>query len=199
MPIIDCLCVISKSLRQGLFAVLLLAPALALCADAPAPDRSSRARAYFGDHALTDQDGKPQRFYTDLLQGHVVLINVVFTSCPSACPMMTEHLKLVRRQLGAGFGKEIYFLSLSVDPARDTPEAMKRFAQKHGVDEPGWRFLVSDAQVLQTVLSRLGQWTDTPEAHTTLLIAGNAEKAHWAKLRPDASPEQIAAQLERLK
>jgi protein SCO1 len=52
---------------------------------------------------------------------------------------------------------------------------------------------------MQALLSRLGQWTDSPEDHTTLLIAGNAAKAHWAKLRPDASPEQIAAELERLK
>jgi protein SCO1 len=180
-------------------ASLVFEPALA--ADTPAAVSSlpDRARAYFGDHVLTDQDGEPHRFYTDLLHGRVVLINVVFTNCPSACPMMTERLKLVRKRLGPEFGEDIHFLSLSVDPARDTPEAMKRFAQRHGVDEPGWRFLVADAKAMQALLSRLGQWTDSPEDHTTLLIAGNAAKAHWAKLRPDASPEQIAAELERLK
>lgn len=163
------------------------------------PNTSDRARAYFGDHALTDQDGQTHRFYSDLLQGRVVLINVIFTHCPSACPMMTERLKLVRKQVGEGFGRDVYFLSLSVDPARDTPEALKRFAERHNVDLPGWRFLVSDAQTLKTLLSRLGQWTDSPEDHTTLLIAGNAAKSHWTKLRPDAPPEQIAAELARLK
>ncbi len=166
---------------------------------AASSNTSDRARAYFGDHALTDQDGQTHRFYSDLLQGRVVLINVIFTHCPSACPMMTERLKLVRKQVGEGFGRDVYFLSLSVDPARDTPEALKRFAERHNVDSPGWRFLVSDAQTLKTLLSRLGQWTDSPEDHTTLLIAGNAAKSHWTKLRPDAPPEQIAAELARLK
>jgi protein SCO1 len=180
-------------------ASLVFEPALAADTPAAAPSPPDRARAYFGDHVLTDQDGEPHRFYTDLLHGRVVLINVVFTNCASACPMMTERLKLVRKRLGPEFGEDIHFLSLSVDPARDTPEAMKRFAQRHGVDEPGWRFLVADGKVMQALLSRLGQWTDSPEDHTTLLIAGNAAKAHWAKLRPDASPEHIAAELERLK
>jgi protein SCO1 len=204
MPITDCLRSISAAMRPALICACLCAlmPASGSAADtptAPSPDRSERARSYFGDHLLTDQNGKSHRFYSDLLHGNVVLINVVFTNCPSACPMMTERLKLVRKRLGPDFGNGVYFLSLSVDPARDTPEAMKRFAQRHGVDEPGWRFLVADAKVLQAVLSRLGQWTDSPDDHTTLLIAGNAAKAHWAKLRPDAPSEHIAAELERLK
>lgn len=204
MCIIDRLCSISSAMRTALVAACLcvLLPASGSAADQSAPsspDRSERARSYFGDHVLIDQNGKSHRFYSDLLHGHVVLINVVFTNCPSACPMMTERLKLVRKQVGQDFGGDIHFLSLSVDPARDTPEAMKRFAQRHGVDEPGWRFLVADAKVLQAVLGRLGQWTDSPDDHTTLLIAGNAAKAHWVKLRPDAPPERIAAELERLK
>jgi protein SCO1 len=168
-------------------------------AGATAPDPRARAREYFGEHALTDQDGNTRRFYSDLLQGRVVLINVVFTNCPSACPMMTERLKQVRKQLGEDFGRDVYFLSLSVDPARDTPEALKRFAERHRADAPGWRFLVADPQTMKALLGRLGQWSDSPDDHTTLLIAGNASKAHWAKLRPDAPPEQIAAELARLK
>jgi protein SCO1 len=166
--------------------------------DASSVDRDARGLRYFGDAVLTDQDGRTHRFYSDLLRDRVVLINVVFTHCPSACPMMTEHLKKARRQLGARFGKEVVFLSLSVDPERDTPAALKTFAKRHGVDEPGWRFLVADAATMQGVLGKLGQWTDDPENHTTLLIAGRASQAHWSKLRPDASPERIVADLERL-
>ncbi len=198
------------ALRGVLFALCAVAPVASFAAEpgassnavpnaAAAPKGSERARAYFGDHPLTDQDGQTHRFYSDLLQGRVVLINVIFTHCPSACPMMTERLKLVRKHVGDDFGRDVYFLSLSVDPTRDTPEALKRFAERHNVDSPGWRFLVSDPQTLKTLLSRLGQWTDSPEDHTTLLIAGNAAKSHWTKLRPDAPPEQIAAELARLK
>lgn len=173
-------------------------PAAAAADPAQAQAREAKARAYFGDDVLTDQDGVQHRFYTDLLSGNVVLINVVFTHCPSACPMMTERLKRVRRELGPGFGDRVRFLSISVDPARDTPEALKAFAARHAADEPGWRFLVADEAVLKRLLQRLGQWADNPDDHTTLLIAGNAQAARWTKLRPDAPPEKIAAELQRL-
>lgn len=172
-------------------------PAGPAAAASPA-NSSQRAQAYFGDAALVDQDGRSHRFYTDLLSDRVVLINVVFTRCPSACPLMTQRLKAVRKQLGAGFGREVRFLSLSVDPAYDTPQAMKRFAEQQGVDEPGWRFLVAEPEVMRAVLSKLGQWSDKAEDHTTLLIAGNARRSHWTKLRPDAPAERIVADLQRL-
>lgn len=174
------------------------AASVASAAPAASADPEARGRAYFGDAELTDQDGHRQRFYSDLLSDKVVLINVVFTRCPSACPLMTQHLKAVRRQLGDRFGRQVRFLSLSVDPAYDTPQAMKRFAAQQGVDEPGWRFLVADEATTRAVLGRLGQWSDKAEDHTILLIAGNARRAHWTKLRPDAPPERIAADLSRL-
>lgn len=160
--------------------------------------REAKALAYFGNDVLTDQDGARHRFYSDLLRGRTVLIHVVFTRCPSACPLMTERLKRVRRELGPAFGANVQFLSISVDPRRDTPAALKAFAIRHGADEPGWRFLVAEEPILKRLLQRLGQWADDPQDHTTLLIAGNATAAHWTKLRPDAPPEQIAAELLQL-
>ena len=159
--------------------------------------REQRARDYFGDDVLIDQDGRRLRFFSDLLRERTVLINVIFTHCEDACPLMTKRLRSVRQQLGPAFGDTVYFLSLSVDPERDTPDALKAFAERHKADEPGWRFLVADQTTMTRVLKRLGQWTDDPQDHTTLLIAGNASKAHWTKLRPDASPLQIADQLLR--
>jgi len=171
----------------------------ALAADHPADKtREARAREYFTNTVLTDQDGKQYRFYEDLLRSRVVLINVVFTTCQSACPLATARLRKVRERLGDRFGREVYFLSLSVDPGRDTPQQLKAFAAKHGADEPGWRFLTGTPDAMLRVLGRLGQWSDQAEDHSTMLIAGNASAAHWSKLRPDAPPERIVADLERV-
>ncbi len=161
-------------------------------------DKQERSRSYFGDDVLVDQDGVSHRFFSDLLSGRVVLINVIFTNCKDACPMQTQRLQSVRRQLGERFGSEIMFLSLSVDPKRDNPAVLKKFAAKQNADVPGWRFLVAEEAVMAAVLGRLGQWTNDPTNHGTLLIAGNASQAHWLKLRPDSPPERIAADLLRL-
>jgi cytochrome oxidase Cu insertion factor (SCO1/SenC/PrrC family) len=161
-------------------------------------EKQERSRLYFGDDLLVDQDGNSHRFFSDLLRPHVVLINVIFTDCKDACPMQTQRLQFVRKQLGERFGSEIRFLSLSVDPKRDKPIELKKYALKQNADTPGWRFLGGEEKVVAAVLGRLGLWTNDPGNHNTLLIAGNASEAHWIKLRPDSPPERIVADLLRL-
>ena len=160
--------------------------------------RSQRAKSYFGNGKLFDQDGVEHHFYNDLLQGHIVLINVVYTQCKDACPMITRLLGLAKDRLGEDFGHTVFFLSLSSDPNHDTPETMKTFARKHHADHPGWRFLSGKREVMEPLLRRLGQWSDDPADHRSLLLAGNTAQAHWVKIRPDATPEYIAAELRRV-
>lgn len=179
--------------------VSLVSTAIQASADGAQPENKlERARNYFGDDLLIDQNGVSHRFVSDLLSHHVVLINVIFTHCQDACPMQTQKLQVVRKQLGERFGPQIAFLSLSVDPKRDNPTALKAFAEKQQANVPGWWFLTADEATMTRILSRLSQWTDDPNNHSTLLIAGNARNAHWVKLRPDSPPERIAADLLRL-
>ena len=161
--------------------------------------RIERARIYFGDGELFDQDGVRHRFVSDLLHKHVVLINVVYTKCRDACPLITRLLGQVKDRLGDDFGRSVLFLSLSSDPLRDTPDTLKAFARKHQADYPGWRFLSADQEVMKPLLSRLGQWSDDPSDHTSLLLAGNVSRAHWVKIRPDATPDFIYAELQRIR
>lgn len=160
--------------------------------------RVDRARAYFGDGELFDQDGVRHRFVSDLLHNRVVLINVVYTECRDACPLITRLLGKVKDRLGDEFGRTVLFVSLSSDPLRDTPETLKTFARKHQADHPGWRFLSARQDVMKPLLSRLGQWPETPADHQSLLMAGNASRAHWVKIRPDATPDFIYAELQRV-
>lgn len=167
-------------------------------ADAQLENRLERAYNYFGDDLLIDQNGVSHRFVSDLLSNHVVLINVIFTHCQDACPMQIQKLQVVRKQLGEYFGSQIAFLSLSVDPKRDDPAALKAFSEKQQANVPGWWFLTANEAIMIKILGHLNQWTDDPTNHSTLLIAGNARNAHWIKLRPDSPPERIVADLLRL-
>ena len=189
--------IITLSLLLGLVG-LVSTGIQASTADVQPENRLERARTYFGDDLLIDQNGMSHRFFSDLLSHHVVLINVIFTHCQDACPMQTQKLQVVRRQLGKHFGAQIAFLSLSVDPKRDDPAALKVFAEKQQANIPGWWFLTADEATMAKILGRLNQWTDDPNNHSTLLIAGNARNAHWVKLRPDSPPERIVADLLRL-
>lgn len=178
--------------------IVLLLLSSVLAAAPQSHEREQRARSYFGDDVLLDQDGVGRKFYSELLKDRVVLLNFVFTQCRDACPLMTQRLRTVRQQLGDSFAKTVYFLSLSVDPEHDSPQQLKAFAQKQRADEPGWRFLTAEPATMQALLRRLGQFQGQPEDHSTLLIAGNPAKGHWLKIRPDSPVEAIVAKLQGL-
>ena len=157
-----------------------------------------RAREYFSNLELVNQDGQTVRFFDDVLKDKVVVVNFIFTNCEGACPLMTHKLTLVRDKLEGYIGKPIQFVSLSLDPKRDTPAAMKAFAKSHDADHEGWVFLTGKPENLDTIIKRFGQFTDDIEAHSTMVLAGNVNAAHWIKILPQEQPPAIAEKLRDL-
>lgn len=155
------------------------------------------AKAWFTDTPLQDQNGETLRFYSDALQNRIVLLNVIFTSCNDACPLITQKLKDVRELLGDK-APDITFISLTSDPLRDTPAVLKAYTLKQGSDDPHWLFLTGDKAQMDLVLSRIGQIVPTPEQHSTQLIVGDVANKRWSKIRPDAPAAAIAQRLQLL-
>ncbi|MDB5997483.1 MAG: putative SenC protein [Pseudomonas sp.] len=171
-------------------------PAPALTATQPATGTRD-AKTWFTDTPLQNQNGESLRFYSDALHNRVVLLNVIFTSCNDACPLITRKLKEVRELLGDK-ADGITFISLTSDPLRDTPAVLKAYTLKQGVDGPHWLFLTGDKAQMDLVLGRIGQIVPTPEQHSTQLIVGDVANKRWSKIRPDAPAAAIAQRLQLL-
>ena len=161
----------------------------------PAGSGTHDAQTYFTDSELLDQNGRRVRFYSDVLKDRVVLLNVIFTHCNDACPLITRKLREVREALGEG-AKAVTFISITSDPTNDSPDVLKRFAQEQGVDGPNWLFLTGAQADIDRVLGRLGHILPSPEQHSTQLIAGDVAGKRWSKIRPDAPPAAIAQRLQ---
>ncbi|MHC4089360.1 MAG: SCO family protein [Planctomycetota bacterium] len=155
-------------------------------------------RNYFTDLPLVTQEGTEVRFYTDVLKDKVVLINFIYTNCRDTCPLVTQKLIQVKDSLGDLLGEQVYFVSISTDPTRDTPPALAKFAKQQKAEHPGWVFLTGSQPNVKTILSKLGQYTAQPEAHSTLMLAGNVRTRHWMKIVPMAPVPVIAMQLQQL-
>ena len=102
------------------------------------------------EFALQDQHGRSltQRD----LHGHVVVIDFIFTSCPDVCPLLTEQLSALRKQLPKT--DKLRFVSFSVDPEHDTPERLRQFAAQHGADRPDWWFLTGPIDHVKRVVTQ---------------------------------------------
>lgn len=183
-----------RALMLATLAALAARPARA------APDaaaREAKARGYFTDTVLQAQDGRPLRFYSDVLRDRVVLVNFVYTECGDSCPLITHKLLQARQSLGAQ-ARGVRFVSITIDPERETPQTMSAFARKHGAVDPDWLWLSGTKANIDLVTKRLGAYTDSREEHFTGLIVGNLRTDRWVKIRPDAPSLVIAEQLRRV-
>ena len=106
------------------------------------------------DFRLTTQDGA--RLSLSDLRGRVVALTFIYTSCADTCPLLTAKMVALQNRLGAEFGSRIVFLSVSVDPERDTPDVLKRYAQAHGANLKGWHFLTGTSAEIRDVARRYG-------------------------------------------
>jgi protein SCO1/2 len=96
---------------------------------------------------FVDQAGNP--FGPEMLAGKPWVADFVFTRCPTICPRMTERLAALQPRLG----DRVHLVSLSVDPAFDTPDRLRAFAAAHGAASPRWHFLTGDTAAVQRAVT----------------------------------------------
>ena len=106
------------------------------------------------DFALTSQDGAPVKLAD--FRGKVVAVTFIFTRCTATCPVLTPLMSFVQDRLGRDFGAKIVFVSITVDPERDTPEVLKDYAQAFGANLAGWAFLTGAPAAIRDVTRRYG-------------------------------------------
>jgi protein SCO1 len=164
---------------------------------APAGGETRWGADCFPNVELTTHEGRRVRFFDDLIQGKVVLINFIFTSCTNACPLETARLVNLQQILGERVGRDVFMYSISIDPDNDTVEKLADYASKFGVG-PGWSFLrgsVSDVILLRKKLGLLAKADEALKDHNLSLIIGNQSTGRWMKRSPFESPYYLAAQI----
>jgi len=110
------------------------------------------------EFALISQDGARVRLAD--LRGKVVAVTFIFTRCTATCPVLTPMMSFVQDRLGSDFGAKIAFVSITVDPERDTPEVLKEYAQAFGANLSGWSFLTGDPEAIRDVVRRYGVFAE---------------------------------------
>jgi protein SCO1 len=142
------------------------------------------------DVEVLDQDGNVRHFYSDLIKGKIVAVNFIFTNCTTICPPLGATFARVQRELGDKVGKDVYFISVSVDPLTDTPERLKAWGAKFNAG-PGWTFVTGNKEQIDRLLRALGASTARREDHTPSVIIGNDERDVWRRTYGLASTSQM--------
>src|SRR5215475_11879294 len=106
------------------------------------------------EFTLTTQSGA--RLALRDLRGRVVAVTFIYASCVDTCPLLTAKLAGLQARLGTDFGPRVFFASVTVDPERDTPEVLTRYAQAHGAKPAGWAFLTGTPAEILAVEKKYG-------------------------------------------
>jgi protein SCO1 len=96
--------------------------------------------------SLLDQDGKPTSLRA--FEGRTVVLHFMFTHCVAACHLQVKSLRTMREALPADTRSRVEFVSVSIDPAHDTPETLRGYAQANGIVTPDWRFVTASLDVM---------------------------------------------------
>ena len=141
------------------------------------------------DVTVQDQHGKSVNFYRDLVEGRVVAVNFVFTTCTAICPSLTATFRKVQQQLQENSVKA-HLISISVDPTIDTPERLHAFAEKFKA-EPGWTFVTGSSSDIDSILKEFGVAVANKNDHTPMILIGNDQKGYWTRTYGLSSPTTI--------
>jgi protein SCO1 len=126
---------------------------------------------------LLDQDGKPTSI--NAFAGRTLVLNFIFTHCVMACHTQVKSLKAVRAALPAETRARVRFLSVSIDPSRDTPDTLRQYARTMGIDDADWRVATASADHIAELARGLAvkrqSLPDGQIDHTLVVIVFDAQ------------------------
>jgi len=149
------------------------------------------------DVEVLDQEGNTLHFYSDLIKGKTVAINFIFTNCTTICPPLAATFARVQKELGEKVGKDVHFISISVDPLTDTPERLKSWGAKFKAGA-GWTFVTGNKEEMDKLLNALGASVSRREDHTPSVIIANDSKNVWTRSYGLAKISQLVELIENV-
>jgi protein SCO1 len=172
-------------------AALLLAAALPA---APPPPRYARSIARYTPPAVTLVDSRGTRVPLASALDHSgpVLLQFIFTTCPSVCPALSTTLSAAQEELG----EDVRMVSISIDPEHDTPARLRDYARRFKAG-PQWWLLTGSREDVAAVQKAFGAYRANKMWHEPLTFLRPAPGRPWVRLAGPLGAAELMAELRR--
>ena len=135
------------------------------------PGKYSENSLYGLNSVWTSDVGREVKL--EVLRGRPQVIALFFTSCEHSCPLIVADMKAIDKALPASVREKVDFLLVSIDPERDTPEALRAFRAKHELPTERWTLLRGSAEATRQLAGMVGfnyqPGSPTQYAHSLLI------------------------------
>lgn len=148
------------------------------------------------DVALVDANGKAFSLRKAIEGDKPVLLNFIFTTCTTICPVMSANFTKVQSELAAERGRFL-MISISIDPDYDTPAKLKEYAARHGAG-PDWHMLTGNREEVLKVARAFDAWRGDKMNHSLITFLHAGAKQPWVRLDGLATPADLVGEYRSL-
>ena len=148
------------------------------------------AATFIPNVEVMDQNGRRLRFYNDLVKGRVVIINFIYTTCTSICPMSGRNFSRLQGLLGDRLGRDVHLISVSTDPATDSPARLKTWSGSFN-PKAGWTLVTGSRKEMTQLLQVLTGDGPKTGYHVVSIAAINDLKGNQRRIYGLEAPEQL--------
>ncbi|MBV8144809.1 MAG: SCO family protein [Gammaproteobacteria bacterium] len=166
-----------------------------------APPRASHsfmssAQYTVPDVRLVRDDGKAVALPEEMNDGRPVVLNFIYTTCSTICPLMSQTLAQFDHELGADRGR-VHLMSISIDPEEDTVARLHAYAQKFHAG-PEWQHYTGTAQASLTAQRAFNVWRGDKMGHSSVTFVRAAPGTPWLRIEGFVTPGELLQQYHHL-
>lgn len=147
--------------------------------------------------SMLNQFGESVDLRKDVIGDRIVIIDFVYTTCETICPVISSIMTLVRDQLGDKLDKEVALITITVDPTRDTSHRLLTYSKRYKPHD-SWSWLTGDKKVVDKVNTLLGSYTPSFEDHPAMVLIGDSSKSEWYRFYGFPPPDDITGKVNEL-
>ena len=180
---------------QGRVGAALMCAGLLAVATASTVSRSTVSYEAPGV-TLVRADGKPVSLPRELDDGRPVLLNFIFTTCSSICPLTSRTLEEFQRKLGREASR-VHLMSISIDPEQDTPARLTEYARKFHAG-PEWQYYTGSVAASIAAQKAFDVYRGEKMSHTPVTLMRSAPGKPWLRIEGFVTPDELFDDYQKL-
>jgi protein SCO1/2 len=149
----------------------------------------SRVTYHIPDVTLVRQDGRTVSLPGELDDGRPVLLNFIFTTCSSICPLASRTLEEFQRKLGAE-AASVHLMSISIDPEQDTPDRLTEYARRFHAG-PEWQYYTGSVAASIAAQRAFDVYRGEKMSHTPVTLLRPAPGKTWLRIEGFVTPDEL--------
>lgn len=147
------------------------------------------------DLPVVDQDGRPLSLQAALDTDEPVMLNFIFTTCTTICPVLSATFAEVNKQLDPETDP-VHMVSIAIDPEYDTPERLRAYAERFSA-RPNWQFLTGRLEDIIGIQRAFNAYYGQKMNHLPLAFLRASRDAPWVRIQGFASAVDIIDEYRR--